>query len=55
MKTRTPQQDGALQDSRPLPVPAYLARYAAEADAWHREALAYRLARTGRDADGGAR
>jgi hypothetical protein len=55
MATATPEQDGTLKDSRALAVPAYLARYEAEVDAWHHKALAYRFARTWRDADGGAR
>ena len=55
MSTRTPQGDGTSKVSPVLPVPAYLARYAAEVDAWHREALAYRANRTARDASGGAR
>jgi hypothetical protein len=46
MATMTPQQDGTSGVSQALDVPPYLARYAAEVDAWHREPLAYRAART---------
>jgi hypothetical protein len=55
MGTATTKPEGTARVSEATTVPTYLRRYAAEIDAWRREAFAARAARAARQVGGGTR